>query len=131
MAPEEKKGGNAHKMTKSMPFLKCTMDCSIIDVGFIGSTFTWCNGRILENRVWERLDRVLINTEWSQKFADTSMIHLVRIGSDHSSLLIIVAVPQQTTQRYFKFLYFWIQEPGVNDILKQAWAEKVNGSPLW
>ncbi|XP_060200341.1 uncharacterized protein LOC132628591 [Lycium barbarum] len=45
LAPEEKKGGTIHRMSKSMPLLNCMMDCSLEDAGYIGSTYTWCNGR--------------------------------------------------------------------------------------
>ncbi|KAK4708506.1 hypothetical protein R3W88_029431 [Solanum pinnatisectum] len=46
-----------------------------IDTGYIGSTFTWCRWRRRhEKRIWERLDRALINAEWSQKFNDTMVL---------------------------------------------------------
>ncbi|XP_016546526.2 uncharacterized protein LOC107846732 [Capsicum annuum] len=86
----EKKGGNPHKMSDSMPFINCITDNSLIDPGYIGSTFTWCNGRGSRQRMWERLDRAFINYEWSQKFTNTTITHLIKTGSDHSPLLITV-----------------------------------------
>lgn len=34
------------------------------DLGLKGSKFTWCNGRVGEAKLSERLDRVLGNEEW-------------------------------------------------------------------
>ncbi|XP_070056526.1 uncharacterized protein [Nicotiana tomentosiformis] len=131
LAPEEKKGGKPHSMTKSITFLNCIMDSSLIDAEFISSTYTWCNGRSKRNRVWGRLDRALLNNEWSQRFTDTIVTHLVRIGSDHSPLLITIATSQINIQSYFRFLDFFIQQPDFMDIVKQAWSEEVYESPLW
>lgn len=59
--PDEKYGGNMHRMSKSLHFLQFIMDCDLIDPGYSGSKFTWCNGWDPEKRVWKRLDRVLVN----------------------------------------------------------------------
>lgn len=72
-----------------------------------------------------------MNNEWSQRFTDITVTHLVRIGLDHSPLLISISSPKVNIQSYFKFLKFWIQEHGFMDIVRQVWSEKVYGSPLW
>ncbi|XP_016435434.1 uncharacterized protein LOC107761696 [Nicotiana tabacum] len=59
--PVEKQGGSPHRMSKSLSFLQCIMDCDLIDPGYSGSTFTWCNGWQVDKRVWKRLDRILVN----------------------------------------------------------------------
>ncbi|XP_060170840.1 uncharacterized protein LOC132601793 [Lycium barbarum] len=46
-------------MAKSFPFIDCMMDCNLVDMGYTGSNYTWCNGRSSEDRIWKRLDRVI------------------------------------------------------------------------
>lgn len=94
---KKKEGGNAHKIKDSLPFINCTADCSLIDAGFTGSNYTWCNGRRPRFRVWERLDKALMNHSWSQKYQ-------FRIWSDQAPLFITLEDHQPTQQRYFKFL---------------------------
>ncbi|XP_059315604.1 uncharacterized protein LOC132066277 [Lycium ferocissimum] len=127
----EKKGGNTHKMSKSMPPINCIIDCSLIDPGYIGSTFTWCNGRGSTQRMWERLDRAFINYEWSQKFINTTITHLIRTSSDHSPLFITIENTQQNHKKYFKFLNLWVNETGFLDVVKHAWNIDIEGSSLW
>lgn len=127
----EKKGGKAHKIRDSLPFINCIADCSLIDAGCIGSTYTWCDGRRPRFRVWERLDRVLLNHSWSQNNTETSVYHLVRSCSDHAPLFITVKNAQPTQHKYFKFFDFRINEPDFLEVVKQAWNFEATGSPIW
>lgn len=127
----EKKGGRPHIMSKSLPFLQCIMDCELLDPGYSGSTFTWCNGWCPERRVWKRLDRVLVNHEWMNLFDSTSVNHLISTGSDHSPLFVIAKSTQREPIKYFKFLDFWTDEPNFKEVVEQAWNMDVQGSPMW
>lgn len=44
IGPAEKKGGTPHRMSQSMSFIECIMYCELVDAGYTGSSFTWCNG---------------------------------------------------------------------------------------
>ncbi|OIT29108.1 hypothetical protein A4A49_64804, partial [Nicotiana attenuata] len=72
--PSEKQGGNLHRMSKSMPMIQFIMDCDLIDPGFSGSQFTWCNGWAPNKRIWKRLDRVLVNQDWMNNYDSTSVV---------------------------------------------------------
>jgi hypothetical protein len=51
-----------------------------------GRQFTWASRR--EIPTYEKLDRVLTNVEWEQKFPLVTVCALTRTGSDHTPLLI-------------------------------------------
>lgn len=78
-------------MPKSLAFIQHIINCDLIDAGFSGPSFTWCNGWSPDKRGWQRLDRELINNEWCNIFDTTNIEHLIKTGSDHSPLLIIIA----------------------------------------
>ena len=42
---------------------KCLGRCGLIDLGYFGQKYTWCNGRYGEQRTKLRLDRVVANRE--------------------------------------------------------------------
>lgn len=57
----EKWGGNSRR-NEHMQGFQVVMDlCNLIDLGFVGPKFTWCNNREGEAGITERLDRYLAN----------------------------------------------------------------------
>ena len=38
--------------------------CGLVDLGFVGQKYTWCNGRHGEHRTLLRLDRMVANEAW-------------------------------------------------------------------
>lgn len=63
-------------------------DVHILNAGFRGSSYTWCNNRRGNDRIGECLDRVLYNLEFQSNFPDCNITHLARICSDHTPLHI-------------------------------------------
>jgi hypothetical protein len=64
-------------------FRKAMEDCNLADLGFVGSKFTWWNGRHGQYSNKERLDRALANPEWSLVFNAVQVDILTRCCSDH------------------------------------------------
>ncbi|XP_075098919.1 uncharacterized protein LOC142175818 [Nicotiana tabacum] len=87
----EKVGGKPHRAYKSLDFINCLNNCGMIDIGYIGSIYTWCNNKIPGKRIWKRLDRVFVNNDWDHIFQNNTVKHLPRIGSDHRPLLIQIS----------------------------------------
>ena len=80
----------------SLPWL-CTRDfretldaCGFASLGFVGNKFIWCKRLIggRGNTVWERLDRAMINNEWSSLFPATKVIYLECSTSDYKLIII-------------------------------------------
>lgn len=118
-------------MAKRLPFLDCLMDCNLLDLGFIGSKYTWCNGRFPEDRIWKRLDRVVANDEWIKTFPDSSISHLIRTGSDQSPVFFSFSTGTPQRIKYFKFLDFWTEQPDYLGVIQNAWNIEVHGNPMW
>ena len=57
----EKYGGMPYNVNKSLEFINIIEACGIMDIGFSGQHYTWCNQRSGEARVWKRLDRAMVN----------------------------------------------------------------------
>ena len=43
----------------------------LIDLGYTGIPFTWCNQRDANARVWKRLDRAMVNDNWLEHMPQT------------------------------------------------------------
>ncbi|TMX01065.1 hypothetical protein EJD97_025277, partial [Solanum chilense] len=61
---DEKHGGIPYNMNKSLEFIDIIEACGIMDIGYSGQHYTWCNQRSDEARVWKRLDRAMVNDKW-------------------------------------------------------------------
>ncbi|WMV50075.1 hypothetical protein MTR67_043460 [Solanum verrucosum] len=78
---EEKLGGLPYNMNKSFDFLSVIETCGLIDIGYSGQHFTWCNQRAEEARVWKRLDRAMVNDKWLEVMPQTTITHLPSRGA--------------------------------------------------
>ncbi|KAK6773704.1 hypothetical protein RDI58_028942 [Solanum bulbocastanum] len=58
----EKLGGLPVTQNKTTDFIQCINTCALNELKFIGSCYTWWNGRIEEDCIFKRLDRVF----WKQ-----------------------------------------------------------------
>ncbi|KAL5806194.1 hypothetical protein ACOSQ4_028927 [Xanthoceras sorbifolium] len=83
-------------MGSAMDGFRAAVDsCNLLDMGFSGSKFTWCNRQFGGNVIWERLDRCFCSRfHFEQAWADDSECReLVQkacglgLGSNHMSTL--------------------------------------------
>ena len=82
----EKRGGSNRSQAQMQLFREAVDECGFIDLGFVGSQFTWQKHFTDGHSIWERLDRALVNNEWMLRFVDSRVHHLPVISSDHSPL---------------------------------------------
>ena len=63
-------------------------ECGFMDLGFVGSRFTW--HKHFDNYiVWERLDKAMVMNDWFLKFPNTKIYHLDVTTFDHKPLWIV------------------------------------------
>lgn len=63
---------------------------ALVDLGFSGNPYTWDNMRECMAAIRERFDRALVNPPWINEFPQTKVLHLPRIFSDHSPIVISI-----------------------------------------
>ena len=85
--PDEYWGSGYQPYNQIVEFNRVVDDCSLIDLGFCGLKFTWCNRRFKGNLVYARLDCGLYNMEWLSLFRYTKLTHIPFGFSDHMALL--------------------------------------------
>ncbi|XP_060202973.1 uncharacterized protein LOC132631415 [Lycium barbarum] len=131
LEPSEKIGGKIHRAYKIFDFAACMNRCGLENAGFVGSNYTWCNNRRPGKRIWKRLDRIIINGNWLQRFNNVTVRHLSRTGSDHRPLLLKCYDSNNNAIKHFRFRYFWVEQPGFMDLVGQDWQIEVKGNPMW
>lgn len=117
-------GGGEPSLRSMEEFNSALLHSGVSSVSFDGSPFTWTNGR-----VWQRLDRVLINAEWSAAYSFTRLSHLSRGRSDHCPLLIKCG-HFQGRKSTFRFLNVWRHHKEFIDVVKQDWDQPIASSGM-
>ncbi|KAL2527111.1 Uncharacterized protein Adt_12165 [Abeliophyllum distichum] len=112
---EEREGGNSPDRRSMEDFSNMIMACGVEDVN-CRSQFTWSNGRM-----WEKLDRILVNYQWNSAFEDFKAEVLNRDTSDHCPILIHCSPPSIKPKSSFRFQSIWCHHEGLLEIVKQNW----------
>ncbi|KAK9937007.1 hypothetical protein M0R45_013825 [Rubus argutus] len=91
---------------------------ALIDMGFIGSKFTWTN-----NRIKERLDRAFCNDEWRMLYPEAFVQHLPRMKSDHCPIIIQLFSNTSLNRLAcpFRFQAMWLQHADFSNLVSNTW----------
>ena len=68
--PNEKLGWKERDANQIKDFHDVLSRCGLVDLGFMGQKFTWCNGRHGEQRM-------LPNKAWFQLFPEAKVFHIL------------------------------------------------------
>ncbi|WVZ91915.1 hypothetical protein U9M48_038026 [Paspalum notatum var. saurae] len=86
-----------------------------------GRQFTWANN--LADQTFEKLDRVLVTTEWESKYPKATVQALSREISDHTPLLLNSQDGASFSSHHdFKFELGWLLHEGFFDMVKDIWT---------
>ncbi|EOY09179.1 Uncharacterized protein TCM_024576 [Theobroma cacao] len=106
-------------------FALTLLDCGLLDAGFEGNRFTWTN-----SHMFQRLDRVFYNMQWSAHFASTRVQHLNRDESDHCPLLITSTESLVERPSSFRFLHAWLKHHDFLNFVGRNWHEPMHSTGL-
>lgn len=96
--------------------------CSLMDLPYVGSVYTWWNKRGLDP-VGKKPDRVLVNGEWLQAFPRSYAKFDAGGVSDHARCLVSLTEHQTSTRKPFKFFNYLIGNEEFMPLVAHKWAE--------
>ncbi|XP_074277918.1 uncharacterized protein LOC141601526 [Silene latifolia] len=127
---EERIGPNHPSITEIMAFNQCLLDISLDDAHNFGLEHTWTNKREPTARIWSRLDRVLLNSDWLIQFPTTNVQVLPSGISDHSPLLVEVTNGYKI-RRQFSYFNYWEDHKDYRASVTAAWDVSVKGNHIF
>jgi hypothetical protein len=119
LSNSEKEGGNLRPQRCMQQFRDALIDCNLEDMDFTGDKYTWRRGGIRE-----RLDRVVSNQRWRDKFPRSMVVHEEFWKSDHRPITVVCEYVDDNQMRAVgrkkMFEAKWILEESFNDIVGTA-----------
>ncbi|KAI0497308.1 hypothetical protein KFK09_020531 [Dendrobium nobile] len=123
LSREDKRGGKRFCLSKGPKEMKLFMDNQDLhDLNVSGPRYTWCNNKQGNARIWERLDRCLLNSAALLLVPTASVKHLARVASDHCPIIFKIDNKQHTKVKTFRFEDTWKSYPASRKIVSDAWG---------
>ncbi|XP_019242136.1 PREDICTED: uncharacterized protein LOC109222212 [Nicotiana attenuata] len=117
--------GNPVQEGEVTDFKKFIADVGLAELKTIGRNYTWTN-----NHVHSRIDRILANAEWIQKWPNMEGTIMQPGFSDHCPIMVTVAEPTRMGKRPFKFFNCLAAHHKFDDIVSQCWKKRIKENPM-
>jgi hypothetical protein len=120
---------NNDRFDERWPFLfNAVIDgLDLREIEMSGRKYTWANSRMIPT--YEKLDRVLVSSEWEQKFLLATVVALSREISDHMLLLLDTGEKGVGKDKNaFKFELGWLLKDGFFELGSEVWHKERNGN---
>jgi exonuclease III len=125
-SPEEKSSGEFDPKWPTL-FNAVIESLDLKEMVMAGRQFTWAGAG--DNPTFERLDRVLVSTEWEIQFPLSTVEPRDRNISDHTPLVLSTGASTHTSHtRPFKFERGWLLREDFYDMVANIWQSENAGS---
>ncbi|XP_062112914.1 uncharacterized protein LOC133824069 [Humulus lupulus] len=95
-----------------------------------GSFFNWNNKQEGRVRVYAKLDRVIANVKWVNKYGNAEVMFFPKGEFDHSPFLVTI-YPIQETRKPFRYFNFWSSYKDFHRKVAEIWNEDTIGTPMY
>ncbi|KAL2901192.1 LINE-1 retrotransposable element ORF2 protein [Bienertia sinuspersici] len=126
----EERIGNAVRQREMDPMRRCISECEFQDIPYSGHFYTWSNKQATEDRVWSKLDRVMANEIWLEKFQSANAVFLTEGCSDHCPAILRMNFEVGKGRKPFKYFQMWQQAPDYYQRVQQAWEVEIRGTAM-
>ncbi|XP_010681482.2 uncharacterized protein LOC104896429 [Beta vulgaris subsp. vulgaris] len=113
------------------PIRSCLDECGLYDMKCSGNSFTWNNKQEGNDRVFAKLDRVLINDQWEEVYHNVGAAFLNEGEFDHSPAIVSGNESHGQYKKPFKYFTMWKQSPQFEELVKKCWQERVMGNRMY
>lgn len=128
--PEDRVGSTV-SWSKIKGFRHCLDMCGLLDIKSSGCYFTWNNKQDGELRVMCKLDRMLGNYAWMDKFCDYVAQFCPEGLFDHSPVILVSSHDIGVKKKSFRYFNMWSFAEDFLDIIKVNWSIPISSVPMF
>lgn len=123
--------GSNITIAETLQFWNMVTYCELTDMKAQGAFFTWNNKRECEVRIYSKIDRVLINTEWTDTWENSVANYMPEGLFDHTPC-VVYRKEEHTRRKYsFKFFNMWCKAPQFLSLVEEQWQQGVSGKAMY
>ncbi|KAL2237302.1 UNVERIFIED_CONTAM: hypothetical protein Sindi_0921900 [Sesamum indicum] len=123
--------GASRDIRKAMEeFNICIKNAGLLPLPMQGEWYTWHNCSANPRNLWKRLDRMLINDTWMDRFSTSFYTSLTPRTSDHSPL-VLYGDSRQHYGGMFRFDNYLALSPEFIPSVQQVWQHNIIGVPMY
>lgn len=126
--PHDGMGGSSRRNIDMEDFHNCLEDVEIFDITYQGCQFTWTQKPTGEDGIMRKLDRILGNTAFTDRYRDFSVVFHARGVSDHSPGVLSFKAGIVKRKRGFKFDNFLTTHDRFIWVVEEVWSIPKQGS---
>ncbi|XP_024958945.1 uncharacterized protein LOC112499910 [Cynara cardunculus var. scolymus] len=126
--PHDGLGGSSRRNSDMEEFHICLEDVVLFDISYQGCQYTWIQMPSGDGGILRKLDRILGNLEFIDKFGDASVFFEPRGISDHSPGILTCKVGKRIRNRGFKFDNFLTSHKDFLSSVGGVWIKPKKGS---
>lgn len=105
------------RLAEVQPLRDCLDLYGLHDLNYHGRFFTWTTKQARNNRVMRKIDWVLGNDHWEDRFPNT-LVHFLAEGEyDHTPMLVSFSATSYA-RKPFQFFNCWDQKDGFIDVIR-------------
>lgn len=128
LSQAEKQGGRPVSQNQSLKFQSFLNACTLIDIGFVGTTFTCSNIHQGANLIQERLYRACATPSWRNCFPHAAVFNQIRYSSDHGTIVLQLRAISFTPHKPYRFEHMWLLHQDCIPTIQDAWEKPTDGS---
>ncbi|KAF9588005.1 hypothetical protein IFM89_006884 [Coptis chinensis] len=126
----ERKGGSIPCLAAVIEFNSFIHSNALVDSTTMGFKYSWCNKRRGAQRMYQKIDIILINQQWIDSSASWKSRIMKRKLSDHSPIVGWNTKIPKPTNIPFKFKRAWILHANLKEVIEKSWPEPLFDVPI-
>ncbi|KAK4384190.1 hypothetical protein Sango_3082900, partial [Sesamum angolense] len=126
----EVSGASGDILVAMNEFNDCILQTGLLSMPMQGERFTWHNCSLDGRSLWKRLDRLLVNDIWMDRWPNLFYTCLTPRTSDHSPL-VLKGDCRNMQVSLFRFDNYLALSPGFLASVQSIWRHPVIGTPMY
>ncbi|KAL2923459.1 hypothetical protein RDABS01_014950 [Bienertia sinuspersici] len=127
----EERLGSAVRVSEMDPPRRCFELCGLQDIPYSGHFYTWTNKQLAQDRVFSKLDRLLANETWMDKYDTGNAVFLTEGCSDHCPMVIRMDQGVGKGRKPFKYYKIWQSAADYTERIRNAWNTPIHGTSMF
>lgn len=126
----EKLGGVQRTTNYMNQFMNFLSDTALMSLPCSGSSLTWCNNHQHDTRIYERLDRAVVNASWLNLYPLVVLNNLPIVSSDHGPICLTLDPAIKKQNKIFMLEAMWLKRSDFINVVNNAVSNPTLGNPI-